>query len=354
MSGGGAVSATRAETVLAALRRADGPFPRVELGRWPTPVEPVDIRSGARSARVWIKRDDLSSNVCGGNKVRKLEYLLHGPRRAVITAGARGSHHLLATALHARALGRPSVGIVLSGRPRTAHADAVHELVLRHCDRVVPLDLSLGVVPETAAGLAGAARLSLDSRGATVIPPGASTPLGTLGYVAGGLEIALQAASGDCPPPAVVYTALGTGGTAAGLALGLSLAGLRTRVVAVRVATRLVGNRLCLLALADRTLALLSRAGLVGDRPRLNIEVDHRFIGAGYGHPTSASRWAIRAAEEVCSAGFETTYTGKALAALLADSAGAPASRPRMFLDTYGPIEHLDRSSHEALGGATG
>ncbi|MFO8073035.1 MAG: pyridoxal-phosphate dependent enzyme [Polyangia bacterium] len=345
------MSATRAEALLAALRRPDGPFPRVELGRWPTPVEPVDIRTGDHTARVWIKRDDLSSSVYGGNKVRKLEYLLFGPRRAVITAGARGSHHLLATALHARALGRPSIGIVLADRPRTTHADAVHELVLRFCDRVVPLEHSPSAMLETAAGLAGAARLSLASRGATAIPPGASTPLGTLGYVAGGLEIALQAARGGCPPPAVVYTALGTGGTAAGLALGLALAGLRTRVVAVRVATRLVGNRLYLRALADRTLALLRRAGLVRNRPRPRIEVDHRFVGAGYGHPTPASRRAIRAAAESCSADFETTYTGKALAALLADSAGAPASQPRMFLDTYGPIEDLDRGSHEALGG---
>jgi D-cysteine desulfhydrase len=329
---------TSNEALRSALGGEASPFARVRLGDFPTPVtEAVLPPSGAR---FWVKRDDLSSPHYGGNKVRKLEFLLARGRGPVVTIGALGSHHVLATAIHARRLGRGCVGLLVP-RPMTAHAAAVQELLERYLDLVVRLDgpprrlRSLGPALRALGGPDGLRR-------ALLIPPGASSPMGTLGYVACGLELADQIAAGDCPEPARIYTALGTGGTAAGLALGLALAGARTEVVAVRVASVAAGNRWFLGLLAHRAFALLSRRGLATTRPGLRLRVDHRFAGPGYGHETPAARLAVAAA---AAAGLEleTTYTGKALAALLEDRriAGARRRETVMFLNTCGPLAAL-------------
>jgi D-cysteine desulfhydrase len=329
---------TSHEALLSALLGDASPFARVSLGDFPTAVTEFDLP--LPGARFWVKRDDLSSMHYGGNKVRKLEFLLARGRGPVVTVGALGSHHVLAAAIHARRLGRGCVGLLV-GRPLTAHAAAVQELLERHLDLVVRLDRiprrprSLGLMARALAGPDGV-------RGALFVPPGASSPTGALGYVACGLELAGQIHAGRCPEPARIYTALGTGGTAAGLALGLALAGSRTEVVAVRVASAAAGNRLFLELLARRAFARLAGRGLASTWPGLSLRVDHRFAGPGYGHETPAARLAVAAAA-AAGLDLETTYTGKALAALLEDLriAGARRRGPVMFLDTCGSLAAL-------------
>lgn len=319
-------------------------IPFVSLGAWPTNVERLD-KLDDLAEPVWIKREDLSSPVFGGNKVRKLEFLLAGPPRAVLTFGALGSHHALATAIHAKRLGHVPMA-ALFPQPMNEHHDAVARELSRCCDFVFKFDGAL----KSPARIAGAALAALGRgsqlrglRGIQVIPPGASSARGTLGYVAAGMEIAEQVRSGECPAPKRVYVALGTGGTAAGLALGMALLGLDAELVAVRVASRLTGNREFLKLLSYKSMKILQKAGIEVEMPKLSIKVDDRFVGDGYACSTRASAEAVARAGD---AGLllETTYTGKAMAAVLADRESGAEAGPCIFVNTYCPIERIDRA----------
>ncbi len=333
-----APSRDTARALRSALLGSAPAFARVPLGDFPTPVTELALPGVDTAIRV--KRDDRSSDRYGGNKVRKLEFLLTRGRGPVVTVGALGSHHVLACAVHARSLGRGCVGLLV-GRPMDAHTAEIQHLLERHLDSAVRLDRPAevpGAVRRTlrAFGRSGGVREAL------WIPPGASNATGTLGYVACGLELAAQVAAGECPAPARIYAALGTGGTVAGLALGLALAGLPAEVVAVRVASAVAGNRGFLELLARRAFALLAARGLVPGWPGLRLRVDHRFAGPGYGHATPEAGRAVAAA---AAAGLEleTTYTGKALAALVEDlrDPRAESEEPVMFLNTCGSVAAL-------------
>jgi len=317
-------------------RRLRARAPSVSLGVWPTPVHRLEWPDpGSDGVELWVKREDRSSPLGGGNKVRKLELLLAGPPRPVLTAGAVGSHHVLATAIHGARVGRPCVGVLLP-QPMSGHVAATERMTREACVLVLGPDRRAASTALTSSGARRLAALAIRGRGITVIPPGGSSPLGTLGYVGAGLELADQIGRGDCPEPSSVYLALGTGGTAVGLALGLALAGIAAKVVAVRVATRLVGNTGYLRVLAERT----SRLAGFGRAPAMNLEVRHEFGGAGYGRETVACREAMERFRG-CGLPLEPTYTGKALAALLADARSGRARGSVMFLDTHGPMDDV-------------
>ena len=119
-----------------------GQIPHVDLGLWPTPVEQLEGLAD-RDGSVWVKREDLSSPFYGGNKVRKLEFLLADSEKTVLTFGAFGSHHVLATAIHARRVGRSCIGFLVP-EPKTEHHLKVGQLVGQHCVATVPLTLKRG------------------------------------------------------------------------------------------------------------------------------------------------------------------------------------------------------------------
>ena len=309
----------------------------VSLGKWPTPVEPFEALDVVAKGRAWIKREDLSSDRLGGNKVRKLEMLLAASRGPVVTFGALGSSHVLSTAVHAAALRRPCVGILFS-QPITPHVERVLALTQRACAHVIRVDRPVDSVVDLVRKLPAA--VGKDVLHATMISPGGSTPLGTAGFVRAGLELADQIFAGECPLPDRIYVPLGTGGTAVGLALGLALAGVRSRVVAVRVATLLVGNEKYLGILARRTYRLIAGIMDFTRMPKIDLCVDHRFVGPGYGYPTDAGARALDLSSSTGLA-FEATYTGKTLAAMITDLRDEHEEWIGMFLDTYGSMDHL-------------
>jgi len=327
-------------TRLDAARAALDVIPRVRLGVWPTKVSQFAGLDAPCAERIWVKREDRASPLYGGNKVRKLEFLLASGRGPVVAFGGLGSHHVLATAVHAAALGRECYGVVAE-QPMIDHTAAVLALNARECAGLVrwrrPF-AALGALRRLASNAAAGAN------GGPTLPrmlfPGGSSPLGTLGWVGGGLELAGQIASSACPAPDEIYVAYGSGGTAVGLALGLALAGAPCDVVAVRVATRLSGNRRYAELLARRTFSLLADRADLGPMPELRLEIEHGFAGAGYGHPTAEAEAAIRRAG-ASNVPLEATYTGKALAALLAAAHSGRDGRTRMFLDTYCSIDNL-------------
>lgn len=324
-------------------------LPRVALILAPTPVQRLQVPGVARAA---VKRDDLTSTLYGGNKVRKLEFALGQAlaenRRAVITFGAYGSNHALATAVYARALGlEPHV--VLSPQDPGPFAAAT-----------LRAHAGLGTVIHPVDGWDGAreavrARSELAKRDGIeplVIPMGGTSGLGAAGYVSAALELLDQAASGETEVPDVVYLAAGTLGTMVGLALGFRAAGASTRVVGVRVTPESVGSRAVARRVADETVVLLrsfddSFPALTYDD--LAIELRDDWFEPGYGIVTAETTAAVAAAAAQ-GIKLETTYTGKAYAAMLADAAlGELAKSNVLFWDTYnsapmpapGPIELL-------------
>ncbi len=329
------------------------------LGHYPTPVTALSHaaeRAGLRAGSLLCKRDDLTSDVYGGNKVRKLERLLDEARakgaRRIVTAGAVGSHHVLATAIFGRQAGF-EVEAVLAPQTATEHAEEVARVVSSLHIATYPVS-SFAAVP-----LVMARRLS--ARGpAYLIQPGGSSVTGSLAYADAATELAEQIARGESPRPASIVVALGSGGTAAGILVGLEREGLLVgsdgkppiEVVAVQVVDPPFGSAATTLALAlsmrRRLGAPLSRSAVA--RLSHSLRVVRSFRGPGYGSPTAAG---ARATELAALDGLtlDPTYTAKAFAAALAEAATAPG--PVMFwhtLSAAAPFERLLAASPALAG----
>jgi D-cysteine desulfhydrase len=169
------------------------------------------------------------------------------------------------------------------------------------------------------------------------VPLGGSSWLGTVGFVNAGLELAAQIESGGCPRPARIYIALGTMGSAAGLALGLALAGVDTEVHAVRVTDEQYANAAAAHRLVRKTADMMRHYGAplpTGVEETIRLVCRDEFFGEGYGRSTPAAERAVSLAADAARLGLETTYTGKAMAALVADTEAGRGGLP-MFWNTY-------------------
>jgi D-cysteine desulfhydrase len=173
---------------------------------------------------LWIKDDGAAAPHYGGNKPRKLEYLLHDAPRRVATMGARGSHHALATAVHGSLCGH-EVHVVTFPRPTNEHVEAV--FAATELRAIVHVADDVYAAREMLEGLR-----KDDVR---IIPAGGSSPVGALGFVRAGNELIEQIEAGVCPEPRRIYIAMGTAGTIVGLSLALHNAGLKTEVRGIRV-----------------------------------------------------------------------------------------------------------------------
>jgi D-cysteine desulfhydrase len=233
-----------------------------------------------------------------------------------------------ATAVHAARLGL-SVEAIRFPQPLTPHVeemDAAFRTLTNVTETAVPHS---HVMPFVLI----ARRIAVERAGGYAVLPGATSPLGVLGYVSAGLELAETFAANGWAPPDDVVVALGSGGTAVGLALGLALAGWdRTDVVGVRVADAIATNHAVLSVHAGPARAVLAAGGWFGTaRPHLVIEPG--YFGPGYGEPTPVGE---RATEEAATMGYamEPTYTAKAFAAALDRWR---AGRRVVFVQTYAP-----------------
>jgi len=299
---------------------------------------------------LWIKRDDRTGEPYGGNKVRKLEFLLADAvargHRTVLTTGALGSNHALATTIYAQASGLRAL-LVLIPQPVTPHVR-----------RTLLLDHAYGATIHAVPSIAAARRrvLALLARGALagdrpyLVPTGGSSAIGTLGYVNAGLELGEQIAAGEMPEPAAVVVPLGSGGTVAGLVAGLRLAGLATRVLAVRVTDLLPPTPRFLARLANRALGELVRLGAAVPSLTIRAEdvvVRSDWLGPGYGAVTPDGVAAAARLRESEGLTVETTYGAKALAGALVLGNEPPwRDRPLLFWHTYSsadPAAALER-----------
>jgi 1-aminocyclopropane-1-carboxylate deaminase/D-cysteine desulfhydrase-like pyridoxal-dependent ACC family enzyme len=288
---------------------------RLALGKYPTAVTRFDaVQRGTAStsrARLWIKRDDLSSDLYGGNKVRKLELLLGDARDAgrtrILTLGAAGSHQVVATAIYGAREGF-EVEAVLVPQPASPHAELNLRVALAH-------GLSATACPAWA--LAPAFVAARSGRDAYFVPLGGSNVLGSLGFVDAAHELAAQVRAGELPEPDVAVVAMGSGGTAAGLAAGFEQAGLRTRVLGVAVSPPTALVKHLARRLAKNTAEAAGMPVAAALRAAARVDVEGRWMGRGYGHPTEEGT----AATETAAAGglaLDGTYTAKAFACALA------------------------------------
>jgi D-cysteine desulfhydrase len=282
-------------------------IPRANFGTYPTPIDRIVLGDGRA---LLVKRDDRSATPFGGNKVRGLEWLLGAVRAGdrIVTVGSRGSTHALAVALYAKRLG---------ARVSVARWDQQMNAAARRVDARLRREAQVYDMRGVPWAYAAAAVLRAKQK-SLWIPAGGASPLAGLGHVNAALELADQITRGECERPERVVVPLGTGGTAAGLSLGFRIAGLATRVIAVRVVPRVLGRLGRVMRLARATASLIERVS-GQDVPSVepaDVTVVHDFYGRGYGHPLQA------AIDEEALAGagisLDDTYSRKAFNAAAA------------------------------------
>jgi 1-aminocyclopropane-1-carboxylate deaminase/D-cysteine desulfhydrase-like pyridoxal-dependent ACC family enzyme len=191
-------------------------------------------------------------------------------------------------------------------------------------------------------------RRYLQNRKMWVIPLGGTCWLGAVGFVNAGLELAAQIDAGELKTPDRIYIANGTMGSVAGLALGIALAGLTTEIHAVRVADNRFVKREVLDRLITKTAKLLNRydSSIPADiSGRTNIVWRSEFYAGGYAAIDDVTNKAVEFARDQLGLTLDTTYTGKAFAALLHDLSSADDDTNYLFWNTYNSAE-LPTTSH--------
>ena len=299
----------------------------------PTPISHHEIKLAAGTRSISIKHDDQTSPIYGGNKIRKLEYLFQraeerGAKR-VATFGAVGSNHALATAIHAREFGLACT-CFLAHQVRTPNIPATLNMHLKLGTEIVKWG---GAVDRLKLY-----RRHLHSQKTWVIPLGGTCWLGAVGFVNAGLELAAQIEDGETILPERIYIANGTMGSVAGLAIGLALANLPIEIHAVRVADNRYSRREVLDRLINKTATLLNRfdPSIPSDTAmRIRIIWRDEFYAGGYAAIDDATVSAVDFAKNNLGLTLDTTYTGKALAALLHDLEVGRDDAPYLFWHTY-------------------
>lgn len=315
-------------------------FPRRRLGHFPTPLEPMPrLTSWLRERhevvpQLWIKRDDCTGLASGGNKTRKLEFLVGAALAqgadTLITQGATQSNHVRQTAAAAAVTGLDAR--ILLERRQIRDEDyersgnvLLDELLGARIDQWLPAGTDMPAAMEALAD-----RLRAEGRRPYVIPGGGSNPVGALGYVDCALEL-------DAAPVAVdwVVHATGSTGTQAGLLAGFAAIHSATRVLGVSVRQPEARQVEAVADLARRTSPLVG--GTVRDE---DVLVDDRWVGPGYGVPTDEMIAAVRLMAATEGVLLDPVYSGKAFAGLLGGIAQGrfAASDTVVFLHTGGSV----------------
>jgi L-cysteate sulfo-lyase len=293
-------------------------FPRIFAAHLPTPLERLDRLSRELGGpEIWIKRDDCTGLSTGGNKTRKLEFLMAEAEAEgadlVITQGATQSNHARQTAAFAARMGM-DCHILLEDRTGSSDRNYNH-------NGNVLLDRLHGATTETRAGgsdmqaemNAIADRLRREGRKVYVIPGGGSNPTGALGYVNCALEMVGQANDRGLVIDRIV-TATGSAGTQAGLIVGLRGINAAIPLLGFGVRAPKEKQEASVFDLAGRTAEKLGCPGVVA---REDVVADCDYVGEGYGIPRADTLEAIRMFAELEGILLDPVYTGKAAAGLI-------------------------------------
>ena len=300
------------------LASALAAFPRVRLGHFPTPLEPMDrLTEHLGGPRFWVKRDDCTGLSSGGNKTRKLEFLMTDAlgegADTIITQGTTQSNHARQTAAAAARLGM-ACHILLEDP--TGYADPEYTLngnvfldrlhgatvAMRRSGADMAAEMELLAVELRAAG-----------RKPYVIPGGGSNSTGALGYVNCALELCEQSATMGLKIDALIH-ATGSAGTQAGLVAGLAALESDIQLLGIGVRAPQDKQESMVFELAKRTGA---RIGYGEAIRREDVRVNCDYVGAGYGIPTQGMVESVRLLAELEGLLFDPVYYGKGLDGLI-------------------------------------
>lgn len=305
------------------LRQRLARFPSLALADYPTPLARLErLTSHVGGPELWIKRDDGIGPGMGGNKTRKLEYLLaealEQGKRKVVTYGGLQSNHVRITAAACAMLGLEAHLLFFERRPRELQGNLLLDRLFGARLHFIPFGggSSAAMSLETVIRLVKAAALPLAGRGAYHIPGGGHNVRGCLGYVKCALELHEQLAEqGLLDRPATLVTACGTGGTLAGLMAGLALLESPVQLLGIDVGKLWKGFPASIARLASDLCTELGspRRFEAADVPI----IEGRYVGPGYAAFTEAAGAAVRIVAEQEGILLDPIYTGKAMAGLL-------------------------------------
>ncbi len=297
-------------------------LPWMQLADLPTPVQRLPhLGEHLGMSNLWIKRDDLDSNIYSGNKPRKFEFIFADAKRkgcqGILTIGSAGSNHGAATTLFCCHEGlQPTLALV----PQPVLSYVRQNIFINYCRQAQFMH-----APNDALNVLNVMRFYLTKKIKGEPAPyfmyfGGSSVLGNIGFVEAGLELAEQIKRGEMPLPKHLFVTTGSCGTHAGLLVGLKLAQLPIQVIGVRIVPKIVTNRHVVALHANRTAAFLHR--LEPSFPRLHfnaaeINLIENFYGGQYGRPTEEGKAAIRLFRETENQALDPTYTAKTFAAML-------------------------------------
>lgn len=293
-------------------------FPRVPIVHGPTPLEPMKNLSALLGGpNLWIKRDDCTGLATGGNKTRKLEYLmadaLEHKADTIITQGATQSNHARQTAAIAAKLGLACY-IILEDRTGYSFEDYKQsgnvflDYLYGATVSEVPRDTNMDAAMEQLA-----TKLRSDGKKPYVIPGGGSNPIGALGYVTCALELADQANTRGLNIDVLVH-ATGSAGTQAGLVAGFEGARAQIPVYGVGVRAPKLAQEERVFGLAQKTADLL---GVPGSVSRESVVANSDYVGSGYGLPTPGMIEAVTMVARTEGILLDPVYSGKGMAGLI-------------------------------------
>ena len=315
-------------------------LPWKPLGQFPTPIRKID---GLGYNNLWIKQDNLSSSVYGGNKIRKLEFALAAAldqnKKHVVTMGALGTNHGLATAIFCEKLGLKCT-LLLFRQPITP--DVKQKLLLFNSYRAK--------MKFRGTKLRAAIALYLTERirhpGAYFLYAGGSNPTGTIGFVNAAFELKSQIAKGVVPEPAAIFCPVGSNGTLAGLTLGVRLAGLKSKTIGVRVSASHLGPvQVCTPGSVQRLIRstyhnLKKRCQTLPSIDLTAPLILNDYFGDGYGLPTEAGFRARENAKDKANIILDLTYTAKTFAAVMDHCQIHPdESEPVLYWHTFNSVD---------------
>jgi 1-aminocyclopropane-1-carboxylate deaminase/D-cysteine desulfhydrase-like pyridoxal-dependent ACC family enzyme len=320
-------------------------IPYVSLAEIPTPVEKLSrLGRDIGLDQFYIKRDDLSGKLYGGNKIRKLEFILghilHTNAKEVLTFGFAGSNHALSTAVCAKQVGLKSISMLM---PQYNSHHVRHNLLMSYYYGAELHHYLNNKILKIGTAYQLLRHKLIYGRFPQIIPFGGSSSLGISGFVNAAFELKEQIIKGQIPEPDFLYVALGTSGTAVGLQIGLKAAGIKSRVIPVRVIEKKHVDEKTFIDLFSETVSFLR--SLDPSFPQVKISakdlsIVDNFLGKGYARFTREGMEALVRMEKFEGIKLEGTYTGKAMAALIDDALKQDLKdKVILFWNTYNSVD---------------
>lgn len=311
---------------------------RISLTEYPTPLEPLPRLSAELGRPLFIKRDDVLGPALGGNKTRKLEYLLAEAQRQghrkVVTFGGLQSNHARLTAAAANRLGLQSHLFYFEKRPKELAGNLLLNQLLGAQMHFIPFGGGGGMTIEASIRLVRLIALALVGRH-YFIPVGGHTALGCLGYVRAALEIDEQARALGLKKPHLVL-AVGSGGTLAGLMAGLTLCRSEIQLLGIDVGKLWKAFPASIASLVTELCARMSEPHhfTAAQVPML----ENVYVGEKYGLPSAAGETALKRLARAEGILLDPVYTAKALAGMLGEieQGRFGKNEPIIFLHTGG------------------